>query len=292
MEARLQGRAARSGRVTYSLVARDGAQLGVAVQSRYFRTGAAVPWARAGVGAVATQSFTLRAYGPRALDLLAEGVEQAEALARLTAADELQDVRQVALVDREGRTASHTGSSCIPAATAVAGDGISAQGNMLVSEDVVHAAAEAFAAAEGGLAERLLAGLEAAEAAGGDFRGREAGAILVVGEPVDGDPVGERICDVRVDNHPDPLGELRRLLQVEQALRRLTRATTDTVDEEYRRARADGVDEDVARWLAAVALLAQDSDRADAWIAPLAEQDGRWRNALAAAAGVVERQRG
>ena len=278
--------------MTYSLVARDGAQLGVAVQSRSFGTGAAVPWARAGVGAVATQSFTLRAYGPRALDLLAGGVEPEEALARLTAADELQDVRQVAVVDAAGRTASHTGSACIPAAAAVAGDGCSAQGNMLRSEAVVEALAEGFAAAEGTLAERLLAGLDAAEAAGGDFRGREAGAVLVVGEPVDGDPVGERLCDVRVDNHPDPLGELRRLLTLAQTQRALARAHGDGIADAYEQARAAGVDEDVARWLAAVAASADDPERAGAWIEPLAARDGRWRAALERATTVVERRRG
>lgn len=274
--------------MTYSLVARDAetGELGVAVQSRAFRTGAVVPWAEAGVGAVATQSFTLPTYGPRGLDLLRDGVEPAEALAQLTGEDELRDVRQVAFVDTGGRTATHTGSSCIPAVGEAAGDGFSAQGNMLRSERVVEALADGYARAEGSLAERLLAALDAAEAAGGDFRGREAGAILVV--PAAGD-AHERVADIRVDNHHEPLQELRRLLALEQALRRLRRAEPDTLDEELDRARTAGVDDDVARWLAAIALLPHDAERAQAWLEPLAERDERWRRALAVAADVLER---
>jgi uncharacterized Ntn-hydrolase superfamily protein len=275
--------------VTYSIVARDATtgELGVGVQSRSFRTGAAVPWAEPGIGAVATQSFTLRSYGPRGLDLLREGVEPEAALRRLTAEDDLRDVRQVALVDAAGRTAVHTGASCIPTAGSLAGDGFSAQGNMLRSERVVEALAEGFTGAEGTLAERLLAALEAAEAAGGDFRGREAGALLVV-SPDAGTADGP-VSDLRVDNAGDPLGELRRLLTLEQALRRLRRATADTVDDEFARARAAGVDDDVARWVAAIALLPDDRERAAAWLEPLATGDERWRAAVAAAADVIER---
>jgi uncharacterized Ntn-hydrolase superfamily protein len=274
--------------VTYSIVARDEVtgDLGVAVQSRSFGTGAAVPWAETGVGAVATQSFTLRSYGPRGLALLRDGVDPAAALARLTADDELEDVRQVAVVDAAGRTAAHTGASCIPAAGAVAGDGYSAQGNMLRSEGVVEALAEGFEAAQGTLADRLLAGLDAAEAAGGDFRGREAGGILVV--PAEGRP-DERVSELRVDNHPEPLLELRRLLRHEQALRRLRRAEPERLDEEFERARADGVDDDVARWLAAISLAGSDPERAATWIEPLGEADGRWRVAFATATGALER---
>jgi uncharacterized Ntn-hydrolase superfamily protein len=274
--------------VTYSLVARDPetGELGVGVQSRAFRTGGVVPWAEPGVGAVATQSFTLPTYGPRGLDLLREGAEPADALAQLTAEDDLRDVRQVAFVDSDGRTATHTGSSCIPSAAAVVGDGFSAQGNMLRSDAVVEALADGYTSAGGTLAERLLAGLDAAEAAGGDFRGREAGAILVV--PATGDP-HERVSDLRVDNHPEPLQELRRLLAVEEALRRLRRAEPEALEEEFEQARAAGVDEDVARWLAAVALVPHDAERAAAWLEPLAEHEPKWRRALAVATDALER---
>jgi uncharacterized Ntn-hydrolase superfamily protein len=274
--------------VTYSIVARDAAtgELGVAVQSRSFGTAAVVPWAETGVGAVATQSFSLRSYGPRGLALLRDGVDPAAALGRLTAEDDLEDLRQVAFVDAEGRSASHTGSSCIPAAAAVAGEGYSAQGNMLSSEDVVNALAAGFEAAQGTLAERLLAGLDAAEAAGGDFRGREAGGILVV--PAEGRP-DERVSDLRVDNHPEPLLELRRLLAHEQALRRLRRADPDRLAEEFERAREDGVDDDVARWLAAVSLAGADREQAEEWLEPLVAASDRWRMAFATAAGAVER---
>ena len=274
--------------MTYSLVARNAAtgELGVAVQSRSFGTGAVCPWARGGVGAVTTQSFTLRSYGPRALDLLAAGSSPAEALATLTAEDELRDFRQVAIVDAAGRVAAHTGAACIPSAGSVAGAGSSAQGNMLQTDDVVPALAASFEQAEGSLAERLLAGLEGAEAAGGDFRGREAGGIVVVpGETAD---PWERVIDLRVDNHPDPLRELRRLLEQALALRRVRRAGPDELDDEVARARSAGVDDDVARWLAALALVRDDPDRAEAWLAPLPQAE-RWRVALRTAADALER---
>lgn len=272
--------------MTYSLVARDPetGELGVAVQSRSFGTGSAVPWARPGVGAVATQSFTQRSYGPLGLDLLANGAEPGAALEQLVADDQQRDFRQVAFLDAQGRTASHTGAACIPAVGSLAGDGFSAQGNMLRSDDVVPALADGFARAEGTLADRLLAGLDAAEAAGGDFRGREAGALLVV--PAEGDPT-ERVVDLRVDNHHDPLGELRRLLREAQALRRLRRAGPTELDDAFEDARAAGVDDDVARWVAAVSLTRTDRDRADALLTPLVATDERWRMALDTAAELV-----
>jgi len=272
--------------VTYSLVARDPetGELGVAVQSRSFGTGSAVPWARAGAGAVATQSFTQRSYGPLGLELMADGAPPGVALEQLVAADAQRDFRQVAFVDAQGRTASHTGAACIPSTGSLAGDGFSAQGNMLRSDDVVPALADGFSRAEGTLAERLLAGLDAAEAAGGDFRGREAGAILVV--PAEGSAY-ERVIDLRVDNHREPLVELRRLLREAQALRRLRRAAHDELDEALQEARAVGVDDDVARWVGAVTLTGTDRARADALLAPLVAADERWLVALDVAADLV-----
>jgi uncharacterized Ntn-hydrolase superfamily protein len=270
--------------VTYSIVARDAAtgELGVAVQSRAFRTGGAVPWALPGVGAVATQATTRKAYGPSLLERLERGARPDESLAELLADDRDAAHRQVAVIDAQGRTASHTGSAVVPAAGAQAGDGFSAQGNMLASEEVVQALAAGFAQAAGSLARRLLVALEAAQEAGGDFRGQEAGAILVVS----GDQTAERwdrVSDLRVDSHPRPLAELRRLLDIEEALRALRRSSLEDVDAELERARAAGVDDDVARWIAASILADRDPAHATQLVAPLAARDPRWTEALARA---------
>jgi len=202
--------------MTYSIVARDPetGELGVAVQSRAFNTGAVVPWAAPGVGVVATQSYTEVSYGPLGLELLRAGKNPEQALAELVAADDDSAYRQVAILGAGGQVAVHIGEACIPAAGFAAGDGFSAQANMVDSERVWESMAEAFEGSEGPLAERLLSALDAAEEAGGDWRGRQAGGIVVVGP--EGEP-WEREVDVRVDDHPDPLGELRRLLRLRQA---------------------------------------------------------------------------
>ena len=202
--------------MTYSIVARDPetGELGVAVQSRAFNTGAVVPWAAPGVGVVATQSYTEVSYGPLGLELLGAGKTPEQALADLVAADDDSAYRQVAILGAGGQVAVHIGEACIPAAGFAAGDGFSAQANMVDSERVWESMAEAFEGSQGPLAERLLSALDAAEEAGGDWRGRQAGGIVVVGP--EGEP-WEREVDVRVDDHPDPLGELRRLLRLRQA---------------------------------------------------------------------------
>jgi uncharacterized Ntn-hydrolase superfamily protein len=204
--------------MTYSIVARDPqtGELGVAVQSRAFNTGAVVPWGAPGVGVVATQSYSEPSYGPLGLDLLRAGKSPEQALAALAAADDDSDYRQVAILDAEGRVAVHVGEACIPAAGFVAGEGFSAQANMVDSERVWESMAEAFEGSEGPLADRLLEALDAAEAAGGDWRGRQAGGILVVSSA--GKP-WEREVDLRVDDHPDPLGELRRLARLRHVYR-------------------------------------------------------------------------
>ena len=173
--------------MTYSIVARDAAtgELGVAVQSQAFNTGAVVPWARPGVGAIATQSFTDPRYGWRGLELLAEGRAPRDALDELLAVDEQRDFRQVGFLDAAGRTAQHTGAACVPAAGSAAGDGWAAQGNMLAAE-AWHAMGAAFEATAGTLAQRLMTALDAAEAEGGDWRGRGGAGLLVV--PATGDP--------------------------------------------------------------------------------------------------------
>ena len=201
---------------TYSIVARDAASgaLGVAVQSHWFAVGPIVPWARPGVGAVATQATAEPAYGPHLLDLLEAGTPAPDALTRLLAEDESARYRQVAVVDADGRVAVHTGERCIAHAGDCAGEGFSAQANMMASPDVWPAMAYAFESAPGSLARRLAAALHAAEAHGGDVRGRQSAALLVV------PPAGEAwrtTADLRVDDSDEPLAELDRLLDLRDA---------------------------------------------------------------------------
>jgi uncharacterized Ntn-hydrolase superfamily protein len=193
--------------VTYSIVARDkeSGQLGVAAQSCYFALGTVLPWARSGVGAVATQSMVNPAYGPRCLDLLETGVSAQDALDQAREADPGRELRQVGLVNAAGDVASFTGTQCIDHVGHVQGDGYSTQANMMAGPGVCEAMAEAFVAAKGTLATRLVAALMAAETKGGDARGQMSAALVVV----EG--------DVRVDHHPEPLVELARLVRVAEA---------------------------------------------------------------------------
>jgi uncharacterized Ntn-hydrolase superfamily protein len=204
---------------TYSIVARDAAtgQLGVAVQSHWFSVGSVVPWAEAGVGAVATQSFVEPSDGPLGLAAMRRGLSAREALAERLAEDPTPDVRQVAFVDASGRVAVHTGRRCIPGAGHRQGDGYTTQANLMLTDDVPAAMAEAFERAAGPLAERMLAALDAAQAAGGDVRGKQSAALLVVrGKPSE-KPWTDRLIDLRVEDHAQPLGELRRLVELHRA---------------------------------------------------------------------------
>jgi uncharacterized Ntn-hydrolase superfamily protein len=271
--------------MTYSLIARDDetGELGVAVQSRAFRTGAVCAWARAGVGAIATQSFTDVRYGVRGLELLAEGLSPADALAKLVTDDDRADFRQVAFLGPDGRTAAYTGSECIPAAGDLAVENASAQGNMLASADVWPAMLDAFRASRGPLAHRLLDALDAGEAAGGDFRGRQAGAVLVVSaERSDDEPWAGRTIDVRVDDSAEPLRELRRLVRLSDAHRRLGRPPPGaSADDEMEAARAAGMREDeVIATGAAAAAAGGDLERAVAMLRSLTEADARWLDTL------------
>ena len=221
--------------MTYSLVARDPAsgELGVAVQSHWFSVGSIVTWARAGVGAVATQSVAEPAYGERLLARLARGEPVAAALAAELAADEVEHFRQVAAVDAAGVVAAHTGEGCIAHAGQAQGDGFGAQANMMASPAVWPAMAAAFERATGQLAERLLAALEAGEEAGGDVRGRQSAALLVV--PAQGEP-WETVVDLRVEDSPEPLAELRRLLTLDRAYALADRADELAGSAEHERA--------------------------------------------------------
>ncbi len=204
---------------TYSIVARDArtGELGVAVQSHWFSVGTSVAWAEAGIGAVATQSFIDPSYGPLGLALMRAGRSAPDALKGLLAADEGRDVRQVAMIDATGRVAAHTGARCIPAAGDHVGEGYSVQANLMEKDTVWPAMAKAYEASRGDLAERLLAALEAAESQGGDIRGRQSAAILVVKGVSSGRPWQDRLFDLRVEDHPSPVVELRRLVTLQRA---------------------------------------------------------------------------
>lgn len=204
---------------TYSIVARDPAtgDLGVAVQSHWFSVGALVPWAEAGVGAVATQSFIDVSYGPLGLAMLRAGRTAEEALRGLVTADAHPEVRQVAIVDARGNVAVHTGALAIAEAGHRKGAGYSVQANMMLPATVPAAMARAFESTRGDLAERLLAALEAAQAEGGDIRGRQSAAILVVSGTPTGKPWLDRLFDLRVEDHPEPVVELRRLVHLARA---------------------------------------------------------------------------
>lgn len=204
---------------TYSIVARDSAtgQLGVAVQSHWFSVGSLVTFAEAGVGAVATQSFIDPAYGPHGLALMRAGKTAHEALRGLIAADATPDVRQVAFVDAKGNVAVHTGKLAIEAAGHHTGRGYSVQANMMLKSTVPAAMARAYESSRGDLAERLLASLEAAQAEGGDIRGSQSAAILIVSGTSTGRPWADKLFDLRVEDNPRPVAELRRLVTLARA---------------------------------------------------------------------------
>jgi uncharacterized Ntn-hydrolase superfamily protein len=204
---------------TYSIVARDSAtgQLGVAVQSHWFSVGSIVSWAEPGVGAVATQSFVEVSYGPLGLELMRSGKSAEQALTALLAGDEHEDVRQVAMVDARGNAAVHTGENAIIEACDRKGDGYSVQANLMLNPTVCDAMATVFESTQGDLAERLMLALEAAQAEGGDIRGKQSAAILVVSGDRGLPSWGGRVFDLRIEDHPQPLVELRRLLTLARA---------------------------------------------------------------------------
>ncbi|MEN8192425.1 MAG: DUF1028 domain-containing protein [Bacteroidota bacterium] len=205
---------------TYSIVARDKntGEMGVAVQSHWFSVGTIVSWGEAGVGVIATQSFVNPAFGPQGLELLKEGKSAKETLEILIDGDEGRDVRQLAILDKSGNAAAYTGKNCIPFAGHIEGDNFSVQANLMATESVWPAMSKAFIDNEYlPLAERLLAVLEAAEKAGGDIRGKQSAALLVVKPESSGKVWEDRLVDIRVDDNPEPLKELRRILKVHRA---------------------------------------------------------------------------
>ncbi len=272
---------------TYSIVARDpdSGQMGVAVQSHWFSVGSMVSWAEAGVGAVATQSFVDPAYGPLGLELMRAGKAAPDALASLLAGDAQREVRQVAMLDARGGVATHTGAKCISAAGGQTGPTYAVQANLMERDTVWPAMARTFEAATGDLAERMLRALEAAEGEGGDIRGRQSAAILIVKAKPSGRPWADKVFDLRVEDHPDPLGELRRLVGVQRAYNHMTAgddctaiADWDCAEREYGAAQAlQPRNAEMAFWHAVA--LAQDGtlERARPLFAKAFASDPRWR---------------
>lgn len=204
---------------TYSIVARDPktGEMGVAVQSHWFSVGSIVSWGEAGVGVIATQSFVNPSFGQRGLEMLKQGMTAQEVVDLLIASDEGRDFRQLAIVDAKGNSAAYTGSKCIPEAGHIVGDNYSVQANLMLSNLVWSEMSKAFESTDGPLAERLVAALEAAENVGGDIRGKQSAAILVVKGEASGKLWEDRYIDLRVEDHPDPISEIKRLLKVFRA---------------------------------------------------------------------------
>ena len=204
---------------TYSIVAFDEetGELGVAVQSHWFSVGFLVPWAKAGVGAVATQSFVKVDYGPEGLNRMENGQSAEEALNSLLAEDEGEAVRQVAMIDVKGSVAAHTGTKCIYAAGHQIGKNYSVQANLMEKETVWPSMANAFERSNGDLADKMMVALEAAEAEGGDIRGKQSAAMLIVSGNPTGIPWKDVVMDIRVDDHAEPLKELKRLIRIHRA---------------------------------------------------------------------------
>jgi uncharacterized Ntn-hydrolase superfamily protein len=275
--------------VTYSIVARDAVsgQIGIAVQSHALAVGRSVPWVEAGVGAVATQALTNSAFGPDGLELLRQARTPDDVISTLLAGDGRPEVRQVAVIDRHGRTAAATGPACVPFAGHRAGAGYSVQGNMLASDECVVAMAEQYVEATAAgqpFSERLLQVLEAAEATGGDVRGRQSAAILVANPNPEPRPWRGVVLDVRLVDHPDPLVELRRLVNLSEAHALLDDEVADTSRpriERYREAMSRAPEADGLAFRIAVELANQgELEDARREMAVAVAANSRWRETL------------
>lgn len=274
---------------TYSIVAYDSAtgQFGAAVQSHYFKV-ADVIWAEPNVGAVATQSLVDFAYGPLGLEMMKVGKTAQEALDGLIASDPNNRVRQVAMIDSRGNVAAHTGTLCIDEAGHQTGRFYSVQANLMRNSTVWGAMAEAFESTVGDLAERMMAALDAAEAEGGDIRGRQSAALIVVtGEPT-GREWSDRIFDIRVDDSPEPLVELRRLLNISRAYRHMDRGDELITEEKFEEAEKEySLAADLAPgnmeirfWQAVTLASIGELDRSLPIFKSIFEKDPRWRDLI------------
>jgi uncharacterized Ntn-hydrolase superfamily protein len=253
---------------TYSIVARDPGtgELGAAVQSHWFSVGSGVIWAQPGVGAVATQSFTDPSYGPLGLELMRVGKDASQALTALLAADEHEDVRQVGMIDADGVVANHTGVNAIAEFCNVTGENYAIQANLMWKPTVCSAMVSAFENAKGDLAERMMTALEAAQGEGGDIRGKQSAAILVVSGDASEPAWGGRLFDLRVDDHLEPLVEMRRLLVTARAYQLMNKGDEHMTLGE--------VEQAVAAYSGAEALV-PDSHEMIFWHAATLAADGR-----------------
>lgn len=272
---------------TYSIVARDPdtGEMGVAVQSHWFSVGPLVAWAEAGVGAVATQSMVDPRYGWQGIQMMREGFSAMEVLETLTAQDPAPQIRQVAMVDAGGLVVAHTGPNCIAEAGHKVGRGYSVQANLMEKPTVPDAMAAAFEKAEGPLAERMLASLYAAEEEGGDIRGRQSAAIVVVRAKPSGQPWNDRLVDLRVEDHPDPVNELRRLLSLHRGYEQMNAGDVamelgdvSGAQQHYGKAESILLGNLEARYWHAIALVNADMPaRALPMFAEIFARDENWR---------------
>jgi len=253
---------------TYSIVARDAdsGEIGAAVQSHWFSVGSNVIWAEPGVGAVATQSFTDPSYGPLGLELMRSGKSAEQALTSLLAADAHKDVRQVGMVDRNGTVSNHTGANAITEHCNILGDGFAVQANMMWKPTVCSAMVQAYETADGDLAERLMIALEAAQGEGGDVRGKQSVALLVVNGDIAEPAWGGRLFDLRIEDHAQPLTEMRRLLNMARAYRLMNEGDEHMTNGEIEKA--------VVAYSGAEALV-PDSHEMVFWHAATLAADGR-----------------
>lgn len=273
---------------TFSIVCRDAAtgEMGVAVQSHWFSVGTSVSWAEAGVGAVATQSFTNKSFGPRGLELMRKGMTAQQALDELLIDDAGREVRQVGIIDSKGNVANHTGKNCIDYASDIKGDNFSVQSNMMLTNKVTAAMAKAFSASAGKpLAERMLLALEAAQKAGGDIRGMQSAAMIVVPGKSEGKPWDERTIDLRVDDNPAPIKELKRLYDVTIAYQHMNNGDLATEKNdmitamnEYRTAmKMFPANLEMKYWTAITLANNKQVDRAIPMLKSVFEKDKNWK---------------
>ena len=275
---------------TYSIVAADrqAGEIGVAVQSHWFSVGSTVPWAEAGVGAVATQAFVNLSFGPRGLALLRQGSSPREAIDSMIATDPAAQMRQLAIIDTRGRAAVHTGKGCIPEAGHIVGETFAVQANMMVSPKVWPAMAEAFRRGSAALAERMLGALCAAQEAGGDLRGQQSAALLVVRSESSGSSWEDRLIDLRVEDHANPLKELGRLLRVFRAYGHMNRGDealeardSEGALREYGEAlRLYPESEEIRFWSAISRLNSGEEERALSDLSELFRSHPNWRTLL------------